>query len=197
MRSSFRFSLSIATLSFAALVAIGCGAKTTEPTHDTPTTESGVTGQNPCANKACGVDCTPEGSDEPFNCNSAGKCVATGEALGCKQCPAFLGDCPAGTAPADSNGDGCIDSCKAVANGCSGKVCGQDCSPPGSDEPFNCNSAGRCVATGASLGCEPYPSPACHQKVCGADCTPEGSDEPFNCASNGWCVAAGQPLGCK
>lgn len=195
MRSSFR--LSLASASFIALVgAIGCGAKTEEPAG-TPTHESGVISQDPCANKACGVDCTPAGSDEPFSCNSARKCVATGEALGCKACPEFLGDCTAGTAPADSNGDGCIDTCKPVANACAGKVCGQDCSAPGSDEPFSCNSAGQCVATGAALGCAPPRSPACAQKVCGADCTPEGSDEPFHCTASGACVAAGEPLGCK
>lgn len=155
MLSSFRPTLSFASLSFAALVGIaafGCGAKTEEPVG-TPTNESGVVGQGPCANRACGVDCTPAGADEPFHCNSVGKCVATGEALGCTACPAFLGDCPAGTAPADGDGDGCIDTCKPVANVCAGKVCGQDCSPPNSDEPFNCDSAGRCVAAGASLGC--------------------------------------------
>jgi hypothetical protein len=36
-----------------------------------------------CEGKACGADCTPEGSDEPFNCNVSGSCVATGQALGC------------------------------------------------------------------------------------------------------------------
>lgn len=77
-----------------------------------------------CENKICGADCTPAGSDEPFNCNASGQCVAnSGAAFDCATVPE-----------------------------CSGKVCGADCSAPGSDEPFNCNQAGQCVVnTGQKL----------------------------------------------
>ena len=108
-----------------------------------------------CTGKACGTDCSPSGSDEPFNCNARGQCVATGADLGCAppKCPEFLGDCREGDGPADLDGDGCIDGCKTLR--CTGKACGTDCSPAGSDEPFNCNARGQCVATGAELGCAP------------------------------------------
>jgi hypothetical protein len=81
-----------------------------------------------CVHKGCGFDCTPEGSDEPFNCNAKGECVATGQPLGCQVSPE-----------------------------CSGKACGVDCSPSGSDEPFNCNAAGQCVSAGHALGCKQCP----------------------------------------
>lgn len=83
------------------------------------------------------------------------------------------------------------------SNACAGKACGVDCSPEGSDEPFNCNSAGQCVVNeGKGFGCTP-PAPECAGKACGVDCTPAGSDEPFNCNSSGQCVATGTPLNCK
>lgn len=133
--SSFlRLPISLTSLGVAVtLVAIGCGGKADEPTTSASETNanegaqtsggsaSGTSGgsgsstaSKECANKACGVDCTPEGSDEPFNCNSAGRCVATGQALGCapKVCAPFVGDCIKGMEEADLDGDGCIDGCK-------------------------------------------------------------------------------------
>lgn len=110
---------------FALLAVLGCS----EESKQTPTTQSADAkvdaAPNPCAKKACGVDCTPAGSDEPFNCNAAGACVAAGQPLDCKN----------------------------AENACAGKACGVDCTPAGSDEPFNCNAAGQCVATGQPLGC--------------------------------------------
>ena len=91
--------------------------------------------KSPCAGKACGVDCTPEGSDEPFNCSAAGQCVAAGATLGCVE--------------VCSNPEGC-----KPPSPCDGKACGVDCTPEGSDEPFNCNANGVCVATGQPLGCQ-------------------------------------------
>ena len=68
-----------------------------------------------CSGKVCGADCTPTGSDEPFNCNAAGQCVSAGHDLQCAPqaggCPEFLGDCIAGEVPTDHDGDGCIDGC--------------------------------------------------------------------------------------
>jgi hypothetical protein len=74
---------------------------------------------------------------------------------------------------------------------CLDKACGADCTPPGSDEPFNCSASGRCLAAGAPLACPYEPKTACADKACGADCTPPGSDEPFNCDARGACVATG------
>ena len=103
-----------ATLASLALLGAlaGCGSAT--PATNAETGANGLTGEpSPqCSAKACGVDCTPAGSDEPFNCNASGRCVATGQPLGCKAaCPAFLGDCAAGTTAADRDGDGCVDGC--------------------------------------------------------------------------------------
>lgn len=72
-----------------------------------------------CSNKACGVDCTAAGSDEPFNCNADGRCVATGQELSCeaKTCPEILPVCEAGTRPADTDGDGCVDGCAPYVSG--------------------------------------------------------------------------------
>ncbi len=41
-------------------------------------------GDEACIAKACGADCTPAGSDEPFQCAASGACVATGQSLGCQ-----------------------------------------------------------------------------------------------------------------
>jgi hypothetical protein len=132
-----------------ALAVVGCSGRVTPQTPDT--SETAVNGSQPgspsgalpvdppaggdavCAGKACGVDCTPDGSDEPFSCNSLGKCVGTGPSLGCGS-----------RAPAKSPE-------------CAGKACGVDCTPAGSDEPFNCNNAGACVATGQPLFCKVCP----------------------------------------
>ena len=82
-----------------------------------------------CTGKVCGQDCSPPGSDEPFNCTGDGQCV-TG----------FVGDCTGVvTGGAAGVGGG------GASQACIGKVCGQDCSPPGSDEPFNCTGDGQCV----------------------------------------------------
>ena len=125
--SSRFFSLPVSFSCLAAVVAlavVGCGGRSEEPSsHSSETNASqGAASNGPakpsptaakeCSGKACGVDCTPAGSDEPFNCNSAGQCVATGQALGCKACPEFLGDCIMGEEPADFDGDGCRDGCK-------------------------------------------------------------------------------------
>jgi len=75
-----------------------------------------------------------------------------------------------------------------TSTSCATKVCGADCTPPGSDEPFACNPSGQCVAnSAAAFDCATVPS--CSGKVCGADCSPAGSDEPFNCNQAGQCVA--------
>lgn len=125
------------SLSFLAAVvtavAVGCGGRTDEPTTASETNANqgassqggtgaggagakGATASKECSGKACGVDCSPAGSDEPFNCNSAGRCVAAGAALGCtKTCAPFVGDCIKGEEPADFDGDGCIDGCKPKA----------------------------------------------------------------------------------
>jgi hypothetical protein len=116
--TTFRF-----TFLFVLLGTVACSARSSVP----GTSDSAVSAASSvCGGKACGVDCTPEGSDEPFNCNAAGECVATGQPLGCE-------------APKDP---------------CVGKACGVDCTPEGSDEPFNCNAAGKCTATGEPLGCK-------------------------------------------
>lgn len=127
---------------------------------------SGPAPEPTCTGKACGVDCTPAGSDEPFNCNAAGQCVATGAPLGCEP------------------------------TSCVGKICGQDCSPPDSDEPFNCDAAGKCVVNGTGGACGPATSPECAGKVCGQDCSPAGSEEPFFCDPKGACVGTGTPVTC-
>lgn len=59
---------------------------------------------------------------------------------------------------------------RLASNVCAGKACGADCSPPGSDEPFNCNAAGACVVSGSELSCDaidagPGPGPG----VCDAE----------------------------
>lgn len=196
--SSFKpFPLATATLFAAALVASTACSSSTPDTRAPGGSSSnleGSAGADVCSGKACGVDCTPSGSDEPFNCNASGQCVSAGNDLGCK-CPEFVGDCTAGTAPADRDGDGCVDGCAPVSRECSGKACGVDCTPAGSDEPFNCNATGQCVATGNDLGCA-GPSPECGGKACGVDCTPPGGDEPFSCNAQGRCVYAGDDLGC-
>lgn len=131
--SLLRLPLSLSFLAaVVTTVAIGCGGRADEPAtsaSETNASESSKSGQSggagstgsggaavskECAGKACGVDCTPPGSDEPFNCNSAGQCLATGQALGCgtKTCLPFVGDCIKGQEPADLDGDGCIDGCK-------------------------------------------------------------------------------------
>ena len=116
-----------------------------------------------CEDKACGVDCTPQGSDEPFNCNASGECVAAGADLGCEEdaCAekACGVDCTPGGSdePFNCNASGeCVvtgEDLDCEADPCAGKACGVDCTPPGSDEPFNCDVGGECVATGADLGC--------------------------------------------
>lgn len=102
-----------------------------------------------------------------------------------------------GTSGGTSSGGGSNPVASGNSNPCAGKACGVDCSPEGSDEPFNCNAAGQCVTNqGQGFGCAP-PAPECAGKACGVDCTPNGSDEPFNCNSSGQCVATGTPLNCK
>ena len=95
------------------------------------------------------VGCSSSPSSKPSTVNneSAG--------LAAPKCPEFLADCRQGDVPADADGDGCIDSCESIA--CSGKACGSDCSPTGSDEPFNCNAAGQCVANGGDIACRQCP----------------------------------------
>ena len=130
--SSHHLRLSLSFLAaVVTAVAVGCGGRTDEPTTASETNANqgaasqagtsggdagGATASKECSGKACGVDCSPAGSDEPFNCNSAGRCVAAGAALGCtKTCAPFVGDCIKGEEPADFDGDGCIDGCKPKA----------------------------------------------------------------------------------
>jgi hypothetical protein len=113
-------------VSSIVLALVACRSEDGAPaSSDTDFTEASA-----CEGKTCGVDCTPKGSDEPFNCNAAGKCVAAGEPLACEA------------------KDG-----KEESDACSGKACGVDCTPKGGDEPFNCNAAGKCVVAGEPLGC--------------------------------------------
>ena len=56
-------------------------------------------------------------------------------------------------APAGAAQSGIVDCPPEPASPCAAKACGADCTPEGSDEPFNCNAAGACVAVGAPLGC--------------------------------------------
>jgi hypothetical protein len=111
-----------------AVALFGCAGKTTSPPDSSEARLSGSSASNACANKACGVDCTPPGSDEPFNCNAQGKCVYGGEQLGC--------------------------GAPTTSPECAGKACGVDCTPAGSEEPFNCNAQGKCVYGGEQLGCK-------------------------------------------
>ncbi|MBS2014295.1 MAG: hypothetical protein JST00_15520 [Deltaproteobacteria bacterium] len=97
--------------------AASSGASTSGASSSGGATSGGTSGAgtttSPCENKACGVDCSPPGSDEPFACNVKGECVATGTPLACA-CPDFLADCRQGEGPADTDGDGCIDACRPV-----------------------------------------------------------------------------------
>jgi hypothetical protein len=99
----------------AALVAVGCSGRI-EPSSTTAPSNQNLTADQQCAGKACGSDCSPTGSDEPFACSAGGKCVAAGGDLACKP---FLGDCRQGDGPADLDGDGCIDGCKPDPSWCS------------------------------------------------------------------------------
>ncbi len=212
MNASVRtFSLSstaLAFLSVLAAAAAGCGATQNAPSD----TDSEELRRSRCVNKACGADCTPRGSDEPFNCNAAHQCVAAGADLGCsppkcagKACGA---DC---SNPGDDEPSFCNSAGKCVSTGtpitcpppppppppgkCAGKACGVDCSSPGDDEPSSCDGFGKCISTGTPVSCPP-PAAACTGKACGTDCSPAGSDEPFNCDINGQCVATGTPVHC-
>jgi hypothetical protein len=133
MSDSLSLRLPFSFFFLAAVVtatAVGCGGRTEEPPAGRPETnapQSGASGSagsarsdagsapRACAAKACGVDCTPRGSDEPFNCNRAGECVVTGQPLECQACPDFLADCRQGDVPADLDGDGCLDGCKPIS----------------------------------------------------------------------------------
>lgn len=101
-----------------------------------------------------------------------------------------------GPTPSTGSGQSSVNGSEPAADGggapststCATKVCGADCTPPGSDEPFACNASGQCIAnSAAAFDCATVP--ACSGKVCGADCSPPGSDEPFNCNQAGQCVA--------
>ncbi len=124
-------SLTVASIAAFSLAVFGCAGRIAEPSPEpSPTneTETGVNATGPavsapasspapapeCDGRACGADCSPPGSDEPFNCNAAHQCVATGAPLACKACPEFLGDCRVGDEPADLDGDGCIDGCRPI-----------------------------------------------------------------------------------
>lgn len=136
---------------------------------------------NTCAGKTCGADCTAPGSKEPFSCNSAGACVEAIEALSCDGVTDAGGPCTdeptcdPGHTEIESSSDCLQDDavcyereacgvsiwCTGPAaaatpnpTSCVGKVCGADCTPAASDEPFNCNAAGQCVVTGTPLGCD-------------------------------------------
>lgn len=108
-------------LSLGVVAITGCSSATATPDSPSEGVEGLTAGRSPsCSGKACGVDCSAAGSDEPFNCNSAGRCVATGQPLGCGDagaCPEFLGDCIAGETAVDRNGDGCIDGCAPYVSG--------------------------------------------------------------------------------
>jgi hypothetical protein len=105
--------LFVTAAALATLGAVGCSGEIA-PQAPNGNTQSGVNASSVCAAKACGVDCTPAGSDEPFNCNLDGACVAAGQPLSCKVCAEFLGDCQKGDEPADLDGDGCIDGCRPI-----------------------------------------------------------------------------------
>jgi len=85
------------------------------PSYDERGCRIGCRTPSPCEGKACGADCTPSGSDEPFNCNATGACVSAGNALSCQEeqvdCPEFLGDCVAGDVPS-YDARGCRIGCK-------------------------------------------------------------------------------------
>lgn len=49
---------------------------------------------------------------DPDATGARGECVATGQPLGCKACPEFVGDCIAGERATDVDGDGCVDGCR-------------------------------------------------------------------------------------
>ncbi len=119
MNASPRFSFaSLLVLSALGLAAVtGCSSDPSAPapaeTAGNQSSSSTSTPRDPsCVGKLCGADCSPAGSDEPFNCTYAGACLATPVELDCKKCPEFLADCAKGQSPADADGDGCIDSCK-------------------------------------------------------------------------------------
>jgi len=97
----------------AVAIGAGCTSEVSPLANEQTATKSNkATASAACEGKACGVDCSPAGSDEPFSCTAAGACVSTPVENDCKKCPEFLGDCIKGQSPADADGDGCIDSCK-------------------------------------------------------------------------------------
>jgi hypothetical protein len=113
---------SFALLTFVAALAVtGCSSVTPASGLETRANGLSAASSNVCHAKACGADCTPAGSDEPFNCDAMGQCIATGQPLGCEAgagaCPEFLGDCITGHLPADLDGDGCIDGCAPFVSG--------------------------------------------------------------------------------
>ena len=120
MNAYARFGLFHGFTLFAALTAIaivGCSSSDTSKPSQASKQTANLGAAAECAGKACGVDCTPPGSDEPFNCNASRHCVSVTSAadLACTTCPQFVGDCKQGDLPADLDGDGCIDGCKPAA----------------------------------------------------------------------------------
>ena len=129
-RSSLSFLLVTSALGLTASgLGVGCSSGVSPLAKEQSTAQSATSTPAACDGKACGTDCSPAGSDEPFNCNAAGACVATGQPLGCTE----------------------------PANPCAGKRCGVDCSPAGSDEPFSCNAASACVPTPVENDCKKCP----------------------------------------
>jgi hypothetical protein len=162
-------SSALVVLALSTVPLVACSTSDDVGSRDVQSSSSSKAAEA-CSKKVCGADCTPAGSDEPFNCDAVGKCVAAGQPLGCEP-----------NAP----------------DACAGKACGVDCTPAGSDEPFNCDAVGKCVATGQPLRCEAGTVDPCAGKACGSNCTPAGSDEPFVCDALGKCVAAAQPHNCE
>ena len=126
--SEFRFvSRSAFSMALIGIASVACASKTATPSSAENDQNAGLVASAECAGKACGSDCSPPGSDEPFNCTSTGRCAATPSAaeLACKACAPFVGDCKSGEAPADLDGDGCVDGCKPTSNAsCDGVVVG-------------------------------------------------------------------------